>query len=56
MTQKTRLMLTISEDIVSEVREAKKSEQYFDKPYSELYRDLIRIGLKELKQQCTASK
>lgn len=56
MTQKPRLMLTISEDIVNEVREAKKGEQYFDKPYSELYRDLIVLGLEALKQQHSANR
>lgn len=51
MTKKPRLMLTITKDIISEVKEIKKVEPYFDKPYSELYRDLICIGINALKRQ-----
>lgn len=49
-TQKRRFMLTVTADIEEEAAIAKR-EQFYDKPYSEMYRYLIRLGLDSLKAE-----
>lgn len=51
-TTNTRFMLTVSDDIAKQA-EIFKREIYFDKPYAEMYRQLIRLGMEALnmKQQ-----
>ena len=40
-----RVNCTITEDMAEQMHELKRTE-YFDKPYSAMYRDLIARGLK----------
>lgn len=49
-TKNKRFMLTVPGDIESEVKEIKK-ELFYDAPYSELYRQLIRKGIEVVKEQ-----
>ena len=55
MTKQKRFMMTVPDDIANKIKELKKN-LYFDKPHSELYRELLRLGIKEMEQNCTASK
>lgn len=43
-------MLTVSDDIAKQA-EVLKKEVYFDKPYAEMYRQLIQLGMDTLKEQ-----
>ncbi|MCI8810088.1 MAG: hypothetical protein HFF84_08160 [Oscillibacter sp.] len=43
-----RFMLTVPDDIEVDVAQIKR-DLFYDKPYSEMYRQLIRIGLDSLK-------
>lgn len=52
-TEGNRFTLTVTEDILKDVEQLKK-DHYFDKPYSELYRDLIILGIKSIKKQLKA--
>lgn len=47
-TKSKRFMLTVPDDIQKDVDTVKR-DLFYDKPYSELYRQLIRIGLDTLK-------
>ena len=54
-TKNKRFMLTVSDDIVADAAVAKR-DLFYDKPYSEMYRQLIRIGLNTLKSENEAAK
>lgn len=47
-TKNKRFMLTVPDDIEVDAAEVKR-DLFYDKPYSEMYRQLIRIGLDSLK-------
>lgn len=49
-TKSKRFMLTVPDDIQKDVDTVKR-DLFYDKPYSELYRQLIRIGLNTLKDE-----
>lgn len=49
-TANARFTLSVSEDIVKQA-EVLKKEIYFDKPYAEMYRQLIRLGMNVLKTE-----
>lgn len=46
----TRLMVSIPQEIRNEIDTIKQRE-YFDKPYAELYRQLIRLGLEKMSEK-----
>ena len=52
-TTMKRFMLTIPSDIEDEVEELKKGI-FYNKPYSEVYRQLIQLGLDSLKPTVSA--
>lgn len=39
-----RIMITIPPDLAAEIQSLKK-EKFYDKPYAEMYRQIIRTGL-----------
>lgn len=45
-----RFSLTITPELAEECDEFKRT-QYYNKPYSEMYRDLIRIGIQALREK-----
>ena len=45
-----RRSITITQEIYEEIERLKKAD-YYSKPYSELYRDLLRIGIKQMKEE-----
>lgn len=49
-TTSVRFMLSVSDDIAKQA-EVLKKEIYFDKPYAEMYRQLIRLGMEALKAE-----
>lgn len=53
MTKQKRFMLTVPDDIANKLIELKKT-LYFDKPHSELYRDLVRLGVQALEEQMSS--
>ena len=44
-----RLMVSIPEDVKSEI-DAVKQQEFYDKPYAELYRHIIRLGLEKMRE------
>ena len=54
-TKLKRFTISITPEIEKELQEAKKMK-YFMENRTEKVRDLICLGLKELKQQCRTSK
>ena len=44
-----RLMVSIPTDVKSEI-DALKQQDFYDKPYAELYRHIIRMGLVKMKE------
>lgn len=48
--KKRRFMLTVPEDVKADAA-AVKQDLFCDKPYSEMYRQLIRMGLDVMKAQ-----
>lgn len=44
-----RLMVSIPTDVKSEI-DAVKQQDFYDKPYAELYRHIIRMGLIKMKE------
>lgn len=56
-TTNIRFMLSVTDDIAKQA-EVLKKEIYFDKPYAEMYRQLIRLGIDVLKdkQICDSSE
>lgn len=49
-TDMKRVMLSLPKDLASETDEAKR-HQFYDKPYSKMYRYLIQRGLDALKAE-----
>lgn len=47
--KKVRLTVSIPQEIKCEIDLAKKNE-FYDKPYSELYRQIIRLGLEKMNE------
>lgn len=47
-TVSVRFVLAVSDDIAKQA-EVLKKELYFDKPYAEMYCQLIRLGINALK-------
>lgn len=54
-TKDKRFMLTVPEDIEADAAVVKR-ELFYDKPYSEMYRQLIRMGLDALKAEKAANE
>ena len=48
--KKKRFMLTVPEDVEADAAMVKR-ELFYDRPYSEMYRQLIRLGLDVMKAQ-----
>ncbi len=48
--KKVRLTLTVPEDM-TEAAEKLKNEIFYNKSYAEIYRELIKIGLKEMENK-----
>ncbi len=46
-TNMTRLMVSIPQDVKNEI-DTLKQKEYYDKPYAELYRQIIRLGLEKM--------
>lgn len=44
-----RLMVSVPEDVKNEI-DILKQKEYYDKPYSELYRKIIRLGLDKMQE------
>lgn len=49
-TNMNRVMISVPADIKKRVERLKKS-RYYDKPYAEIYRQLIRLGLENLNSE-----
>ena len=47
--ERKRFTLSLPDDICSDFAEVKRM-MFYDKPFSEMYRELIRLGLDSLKQ------
>ena len=45
-TNMNRIMISVPTDIEAEIERLKKTT-YYDRPYSEIYRDLIRLGMEK---------
>lgn len=54
-TKNKRFMLTVPDDIEADAAEVKRS-LFYDKPYAEMYRYLIRMGLNSLKAEKAAKE
>ena len=48
--KKVRLTLTVPEEM-AEAAEKLKNEIFYNKSYAEVYRELIKIGLKEMEKK-----
>ena len=48
--KKKRFMLTVPEDVEADAAMVKR-ELFYDRPYSEMYRQIIRMGLDVMKAQ-----
>ncbi len=44
-----RLMVSIPADVKSEI-DAVKQQEFYDKPYAELYRHILRLGLTQMRE------
>lgn len=47
-----RLMVSIPPDVKREIEDVKK-QVYYDKPYAELYRQIIRLGLDKMHEKAS---
>lgn len=54
-TANLRFTLTVTKDIAERAAKLKK-DNYYDKPYSEMYRQLILIGMEVLQKQKQQTK
>jgi replicative DNA helicase len=45
-----RVMISVPEDIEKEIERLKQTE-FYDKPYAEIYRSVIRRGLEEMQKE-----
>jgi len=50
MTANSRFMLTLTPDMTKRADTLKKND-YYDKPYAEMYRQLINLGMDALEAQ-----
>lgn len=48
-TNMNRIQISIPKDIEEEIQRLKKTA-YYDRPYSEIYRDLIRLGMEKMNE------
>ena len=48
-----RIMITIPPDLEAEIQSLKK-EKFYDKPYAEMYRQIIRTGLECVQKSKTS--
>lgn len=48
-TNMNRIMISVPKDMEEEIRQLKETA-YFDRPYSEIYRDLIRLGMEKMNE------
>lgn len=46
----TRIMVSVSPEVRDEIDTLKKND-FYDKPYAELYRKIIRMGLDKMKEE-----
>lgn len=51
----TRFMLTVPVDM-AEKAEALKNNLFYDKPYAEMYRQLIQLGMDEIQKKAASTK
>lgn len=50
MKDKCRFSITAPCELEKDIKELKKAPNYFEKPYAELYRDILRAGVDAIKQ------
>ena len=49
-TNMNRIMISVPADIEQEIEQLKKT-RFYDKPYAEVYRILLRMGLEKLAEE-----
>lgn len=49
-TNMNRIMISVPADIEQEIEQLKKT-RFYDKPYAEVYRTLLRMGLEKLAEE-----
>ena len=49
-TNMNRIMISVPTDLEAEIERLKKTT-YYDRPYSEIYRDLIRLGMEKMNEE-----
>ena len=54
-TNMNRIMISVPTDIEAEIERLKKTT-YYDRPYSEIYRDLIRLGMEKMNEDTKGSE
>ena len=54
-TNMNRIMISVPTDIEAEIERLKKTT-YYDRPYSEIYRDLIRLGKEKMNEETKGSE
>lgn len=54
-TNMNRIMISVPNDIEEEIQQLKKTT-YFDRPYSDIYRDLIRLGVEKMNEKTKGSE
>jgi len=55
MDKMERLMVSIPTDVKSEI-DTVKQQKFYNKPYAELYRHIIRLGLAKMKETETENQ
>ncbi len=53
-TNMNRVVISVPKDIETEVERLKQTT-FYDKPYAEVYRQAIRLGLEKMKEACDES-
>ena len=54
-TNMNRIMISVPTDIEAEIERLKKTA-YYDRPYSEIYRDLIRLDMEKMNEETKGSE
>ena len=54
-TNMNRIMISVPTDIEAEIERLKKTT-YYDRPYSEIYWDLIRLGMEKMNEETKGSE
>lgn len=54
-TKTIRFMLTVPKDMAQKAEVLKKN-MFYDKPYAEMYRQLIQIGIEKFQEQSDRTK